>query len=59
MEKKFKILPPIMPNFVMIDLFGKESSFPIEEFTKEEAKEYGELLKQEFIKHWEAKILSI
>jgi len=31
----------------------EEKGIPVEQFTKEEAEEYGEFLKQYFIKHWE------
>ena len=62
MEKKFEVLPPSMPNFVK---FKKEAGlrqdgfkvewFSIKDFTMDEAYEYAELMKQTFIKHWEAK----
>jgi len=63
MEKKFELLPPTMPNFVQIkkeaglrqDGFKSDNTFPISQFTKEEAVQYGELMKQTFIKHWEDK----
>lgn len=63
MEKKFKILPPIMPNYVRFekgyglrqDGFKSDEGFPISNFTRQEAEEYGELMKQTFIKHWEGK----
>lgn len=63
MEKKFEVLPPMMPNFVRFkkeaalrqDGFKVDEGFPIENFTREEAIEYGELMKQTFIKHWENK----
>lgn len=63
MEKKFEVLPPSMPNFVRFkkeaglrqDGFKVDEGFPIKNFTKEEAEEYAELMKQTFIKHWQAK----
>ena len=63
MEKKFEVLPPLMPNFVRFkreaglkqDGFKVDDGFPIANFTKEEAEEFGELMKQEFIKHWKSK----
>lgn len=66
MKKLFEVLPPMMPNFVR---FKKETSlrqdgvkadegFPILNFTKEEAEEYGELMKQTFINHWQSKKLN-
>ena len=63
MEKKFKVLPPLMPNYVRFekpvglkqDGFKSEEGFPISDFTKEEAEEYAELMKQEFLRHWQIK----
>jgi len=65
MEKRFEVLPPTMPNFVQFkhetglkqDGFKVNDGFPIAHFTKEEAEEFGELMKQSFIKHWEIKSL--
>lgn len=64
MNIKFEILPPTMPNYVRYkqkprlkqDGFKTDNGFPITDFTREEAMEYGELMKQEFIKHWEIKM---
>ncbi len=46
-----------MPNFVRFkkDIRLKQEGFPIKDFTLDEAYEYAELMKQTFIKHWEAK----
>ena len=63
MEKKFELLPPTMPNFARFkkeaglrqDGFKVDEDFPISNFTKQEAEEYGELMKQTFIAHWESK----
>lgn len=63
MDKKFELLPPTMPNFVRFkqevglkqDGFKANEVFPIDNFTREEAEEYGELMKQTFIKHWKSK----
>lgn len=64
MEKRFEVLPPQMPNFARFknekvglrqDGFKIDEGFPIANFTKEEALEYAELMKKEFIKHWEGK----
>jgi len=63
MEKRFEVLPPLMPNFAVFkneaglrqDGFKVSEGFPIKDFTKEEAYEYAELMKQTFIKHWESK----
>ena len=67
MEKKFELLPPSMPNFATFkkekqlrqDGFKVDGGFPIKNFTREEAEEYGELMKQAFIKHWKSKQTSI
>jgi len=63
MKTLFKVLPPTMPNFARFekeaglrqDGFKVDEGFPIKNFTKEEAEEYGELMKTTFIKHWEEK----
>ena len=64
MEKKCEVLPPMMPNFVRFkkeaglrqDGFTVDDGFPITNFTKEEAEEYAELMKQTFLVHWQNKI---
>jgi len=63
-KRILKIEPPIMPNFFYYEIppspkqdaidFSK-TSIPITEFTREEAEEFGELMKKSFIEHWEAK----
>lgn len=63
MEKILKIKPPILPNFYFYeqppgkreDGFKPDVSHPITDFNREEAEEFGELMKQAFIKHWEDK----
>jgi hypothetical protein len=63
MEKKFEVLPPMMPNFVRFkqeaglkqDGFKVNDGFPISKFTRQEAEEYAELMKKTFMEHWEAK----
>ncbi len=63
MEKKFEVLPPTMPNFVRFkkeaglrqDGYKVDGGFPITNFTEKEAEEFGELMKQEFIKHYNKK----
>jgi hypothetical protein len=65
MEKKIELLPPSMPNFVRFQLpatlrqegFKQSEAISVKDFTREEAEEYGELMKQTFIKHWEYKQL--
>lgn len=66
MEKKFKIVPPTMPNFVRFEQepslkhegFKPQEGYDIKNFTKEEAEQFGELMKKEFIKHWEKRNLT-
>jgi len=63
MNKLFEVSPPTMPNFVRFkkeaglrqDGFKVDEGFPIINFTREEAEEYGQLMKDTFIKHWERK----
>ena len=57
MEKLFELLPPLMPNYVIFKVNGNKvhEPIPIESFTRQEAEEYAELMKQTFIKHWENK----
>jgi hypothetical protein len=54
MEKKLKIVPPRMPNFVRFENF--EKGIDIKEFTEEEAVEFSELMKTEFMKHYKKKV---
>ena len=64
MNKTVKILPPKMPNFYRIDdgKVGKKQDglipkncYPIESLTEDEAEEYGQMMKDEFLKHWNKK----
>jgi len=63
MEKRFEVLPPMMPNFVRFkkeaglkqDGFKVDEGFPIAKFTKQEAQEYAELMYKTFMEHWEKK----
>lgn len=60
---KTPLLPPTMPDFARFkqeaglrqEGFKVNDGFPIKDFTREEAEEYGELMKQCFIKYWEEK----
>lgn len=60
MEKKFELLPPSMPNYIMYKVitgtrqegFSPLPSIPVADLTEEEAIEYGEMMKQKFIDHW-------
>jgi hypothetical protein len=62
MEKKIKMLPPLMPNFLPMAMAihtpgeGTLGRIPVGELSEEEAIEYGELMKQSFIEHWRKKI---
>jgi len=63
MKKELELIPPMMPNFVRFkqkaglrqEGFKTTEGFPVKDFTEEEAIEFGELMKQEFIKHWKFK----
>ena len=50
MKIKFEVLPPIMPNYARLS--DDKSLVDIENFTQEEAEQFGELMKQTFISHW-------
>lgn len=59
MEKKLKLLPPSMPNFISFEQPPglrqdgmKSFGIPITELNEQEAAEYGEFMKQSFIDHW-------
>jgi hypothetical protein len=64
MKKLFEVLPPTMPNYVRFkkeaglkqDGFKVDDGFDIKNLTREEAEEFAELMKQTFIKHWEARV---
>ena len=65
MEKKFKLLLPTMPNYISIDTgeigkrqdgFVGHKQITVSFLTEKEAEEYGELMKQRFIRHWKNKI---
>lgn len=60
MEKRVKLLPTMMPNFLPTEgLVGDETTssprIAVSSLTADEAAEYGELMKQTFIKHWQKK----
>lgn len=61
MKKEFKLLPPMMPNFIRYEIPAGQrqdgikiegNTIPVRDPSKEEAEEYGELMKQAFIEHW-------
>lgn len=65
MQKNVTLLPPMMPNFISYTMgieserqegFDPEKNkIDIKNLSKEEAEQYGELMKQTFIAHWESK----
>lgn len=55
MEKPIKLLPSIMPNFIPYQIGDKREHISIVNLSEKEAIEYGELMKQAFIKHWRLK----
>ena len=65
MNVTLDVNPPKMPDFYTIgkanqglkqDGFSYGKQNPITDFTREQAEEFAEMMKQEFIKHWEKKI---
>lgn len=63
MKIKLELMPPMMPNFISIkqparprqEGFKELPKIPVSDLSREEAEEYGELMKQTFLKHWEQK----
>jgi hypothetical protein len=63
MDKILKINPPLMPNFFQYQMppgkredgFKFNHSIPIGELSEEEAYEFADMMKNEFIKHWRSK----
>lgn len=63
MEIKLTMHPPLMPNFIKAspdkvfknraDLEAATITLPISALTPEQANDYAELMRKEFIKHWE------
>ena len=59
MERKVKLLPPMMPNFISIETpprprqegFQEGHKIRVCELTYQEAEQYGELMRQTFIEH--------
>lgn len=64
MNKTLKIVPPTMPNFFRYEIRGSsqkqdgfkpDNGIPISTLTEEEANEFAEMMKEEFLKHWRLK----
>lgn len=64
MEKKFKLSPMKMPNFIFIEIpvgkqkpegFVKNPVIPVEDLTRAEAEAYAAEITINFMKHWEKK----
>jgi hypothetical protein len=58
MKRQVELLPPLMPNFALkADYLEKEdesdSFYDIADFTKDEAEQYADLMRDAFMKHWE------
>lgn len=58
MEKKIKLRPPMMPNYLFAEKREgqPEIQVAVSDLSKTEAEEFGEFMKQQFIKHWEKKV---
>ena len=60
MKKTFEILPPTMPNYVRFkkeprlkqESLSTEEGFDVADFTEEEAREFAELMRITFIRHY-------
>jgi hypothetical protein len=60
MTKNVKLLPPRMPNFILLEKdewskkrgVSEEYKIHVTDLTKDEAKQYGQLMMDEFIKHY-------
>lgn len=63
MKREVELNPPMMPNFISMkmpvgkrqDGFKPAPQIAVSDLSKEEAEEYGELMKQTFIVHWQNK----
>jgi hypothetical protein len=61
MKIEVDLLPPLMPNFVSAkseprkrqDGFSQPLIYDIADFTREEAEQYADLMRDAFMKHWE------
>ncbi len=67
MEKSFKHLPPMMPNYIYYErptrlrqegVNFEESKISITELSEKEACEYAQLMHDEFIRHWRKKMVN-
>jgi hypothetical protein len=59
MEKNFKLHPSLMPNFIRATLGETATMIPVSSLSDKEAEEYGEELKQTFIKHHKQKVKNV
>ncbi len=67
MEKRFKVLPPRMPNYVRFekeaqlrqDGFKVDEGFDIANFTEDEAIEYADLMYKTFLEHYKNRKLKL
>lgn len=65
MKTEIKLKAPAMPNFIAFDRPPQPRQNGIQqvgirvgELTREQAEQYAELMKQEFMKHWEAQVIT-
>lgn len=66
MNIEFKLLPPMMPNFISYEMppskrqdgIKFDNKISVADLTEQQAIEYGELMKQSFIKHWQSKVIN-
>lgn len=57
MKAEVELLPPSMPNFIRLAKCNVKLKdvINVSDLSEDEANEYAELMKQEFIKHWKSK----
>lgn len=57
MKAEIELLPPVMPNFIRMAKCNVKLKdlISVSDLSEDEANEYAELMKQEFIKHWKSK----
>jgi hypothetical protein len=52
MKRQVDIKPPMMPNFARFES-NQNACIDIADFTREEAEQYADLMRDAFMKHWE------
>ena len=55
MKTEIQFIPPKLPSIGKVKITGKAVRFDVGTLSKEGAEEYAEMLKGEFMKHWESR----